>query len=146
MTMPDAPPLAVPELRGILGLPAERPLGVRDLIAVPGNGTDAIPGDPALFPPVVLALGDWPERWRDVPESGPEFLVTLRGDTNPYRIADIWKTNPGSWGLDQDADPGHRTVPLLSLAYVTSATLAGRILDTGFTFGWLNPEEQFAFL
>lgn len=146
MMTPNAPQLAVPELREILGLPAERPAGVRDIIAIPRTGTDAIPEEPALLPPVVLALGDWPERWHHAPESGPKYLVALRGLASPYWISGIWEIDTPAWGLDTDARPGHRTVPVTTLAYVASAELAGQMLDTGVTFGWLNPDEQFAFL
>lgn len=146
MTIPNGVALTVAALRTTLGLPPERPAGVRDVLAVPRTGTDAIPEHPASRPSVALALGDWPEAWLYAPETAPRYLVTLRGLASPYQIAGIWETDPLSWGLDLDAHPARRAVPVTGLAYIASATLAGQMLDTGLTFGWINPEEQFAFL
>jgi hypothetical protein len=146
MIIPNAPALAVPELREILGLPNERPVGVRDVIAIPWTGTDPMPENPAFLAPIGLPLGDWPEEWLDAPETAPKYLVTLRGPANPYRVAGIWESDPQSWSLDTDNHPRRRAVPVRALAYVASATLAGRTLDIGLTFGWLDPDEQFAFL
>jgi hypothetical protein len=146
MMTPNAHALAVPELRETLGLSAERPVDVRDIIAVPRTGTGAMLEEPASLPPVALALGDWPEAWLHAPETAPRYLVTLRGLASPYQISGVWDIDSLSWGLDTGARPSFRVVPVTALAYVASAALAGRMLDTGVTFGWLSPEEQFAFL
>lgn len=146
MTTPNGPAVTVTALRQTLGLSPERPDGVRDVIAVPLTATDPVPDDLAAAPRPMLALGDWPDRWLGAPETAPKYLVALRGPVGLYQIAGIWEIDPLSWGLDTEAPPRFRTVPVVAPAYVASAALAGQILDIGLTFGWASPEEQFAFL
>lgn len=143
MIAPNGSAVAVPALRQTLGLPPARPDGTRDLLAVL-LGQAEVPGDAITAWP--LALGSWPEAWRRSPASGPAFLIALRGLARPYRIAGIWETDPARWGRDTAADPARREVPLRAPAYVAAAVLTGRPLEATLTFGWLNPEEQFAFL
>jgi hypothetical protein len=148
MTIPHAGVIPVTALRETLGLSAERPVGVRDVIAIPRFASNTIPEQAAAAGP--LALGDWPETWRSEPGSGPRYLVTLYGPVNPYEITGIWETDPAAWGQDSGRDSGLnpflRLVPLSAPAYVASVILAGQFLDTGLSFGWTSPEEQFAFL
>jgi len=143
MTIQSGPAVSVSGLRLALGLPGERPDGTRDVLAIPCAGSE--PADDATTAGP-LALGELPEHWRRDPASGPRFLVVLRGLANPYRVATIWETDPGRWGEDAGASPSRRMVPLLAPAYVPSAVLAGRPLESGLVFGWLNSEEQYAFL
>jgi hypothetical protein len=143
MTIPNGPMVTVTGLRLALGLPAERPEGTRDVLAIPCAGSE--PADDATTAGP-LALGELPEAWRDDPATGPRFLVTLRGLASPYRVAGIWETDPARWGEDSGADPSRRAVPLLAPAYVPAAVLAGRPLESALVFGWLNSEEQYAFL
>ncbi|MGH3165073.1 MAG: hypothetical protein ACRDN0_04150 [Trebonia sp.] len=144
MPIPNGPMITVASLRETLGRPAERPDGVRDLLAVPWNESGLVPDGATAAGP--LALGDWPQMWRADPDCGPRFLIALRGVASPYRIAGIWETNPARWDEDSGADPSRRTVPVLAPAYVASAVLAGRLPEADLTFGWLSPEEQFAFI
>lgn len=143
MTIPNGPVVTVTGLRLALGLPGERPDGTRDVLAIPCAGSE--PADDATTAGP-LALGELPEEWRRDPASGPRFLVVLRGLASPYRVAAIWETDPARWGEDSGADPSRRAVPLLAPAYVPAAVLAGRPLESGLVFGWLNSEEQYAFL
>lgn len=144
MPILNGPMITVSTLRETLGRPAERHDGVRDLLAVHRNESGLVPDGTTAAGP--LALGDWPEAWQADPDCGPRFLIALRGVAVPYWIAGIWETDPARWGEDSGADPSRRAVPVLAPAYVASAVLAGRLLETDLTFGWLNPEEQFAFL
>ena len=143
MTIPNGAVVTVTGLRETLGLPGERPDGVRDVLAIPCHDGQPPPEGSAAGP---LALGDLPETWQRDPASGPRFLVALRGLVSPYRIAGIWETDPARWGEDSGADPSRRTVPLLAPAYVPSAVLTRRLLGADLVFGWINPEEQYAFL
>jgi hypothetical protein len=135
--------LDVAGLRQVLGLPASRPEGVRDLLVVARNRTAPVPD--LSVTPWRLALGDWPETWQQAPETGPRFLVMLRRLTTGYVIAVVEDIDPAGWGVDGDADPQHRLVPVRGTATTTSQ-FAGYRLDTDVTFGWPLPEEQYAFL
>jgi hypothetical protein len=143
MTIPNGPVVTVPVLRETLGLPGVRLDGTRDVLAVL-CGEAALPDDDARAWP--LALGRWPETWLRMPSIGPRYMVALRGLANPYPIAGIWEVNPARWAREPSPDPSCREVPLRSPVYVAAAALTGRRLETGLTFGWLHPEEQFAFV
>jgi hypothetical protein len=141
VTIPDNRVITVPVLREVLGLPAERPDGIRDLLAVARPLSTPIPADSIWL----LALDGWPETWRAEPETGPRFLVMLRGAASPYFIATVEDINPAWWGLGEDSQPGSRSVPVTGTASATSL-LAGCELLTDLSFGWQLPEEQYAFL
>ena len=143
MTTPDDLTVTVPALRTTLGLPASRPEGVRDLLVVARDRSAPVP-DLAVSP-WRLALGDWPETWREAPETGPRYLVMLRQLTTGYVIAAVADIDPAGWGADGDSDPQHRLVPVSGIATAT-AQLADCVLDTDVRFGWPLPEEQYAFL
>jgi hypothetical protein len=144
MNSPDDRVVTVPALRKILSLPAERPDGVRDLLVVPREpGTPVPPARPGAWQ---LALGDWPETWRDSPQSGPQFLVMLHGLADPYFIATVEEINRARWGEDAGGPPDSREVPVTGTAYLATARLAGYRLDGDLSFGWPHPHEQFAFL
>jgi hypothetical protein len=143
MTIPNGPAVTIARLRQELGLPAERPVGTRDVLAIPCTGSE--PGEDATTAGP-LALGDLPEEWRRDPASGPRYLITLRVLPPPYRVAGIWETDPARWGEDSSAPPSRRLVPLLAPAYVPAAVLAGRPIEAGLVFGWLSTEDQYAFL
>lgn len=144
MNIPNDPVVTVPVLRETLDLPAMRPEETRDVLAVLCGEDGAIPITADTTWP--LALGRWPETWRRAPALGPRYLISLRGLASPFLITGIWETDPERWGHDSGADPSRRAVPLRSPAYVPAAALTGRRLKTDLTFGWLNPEEQYAFL
>lgn len=143
MTTPQDDIITITSLRQVLGLPAARPDGVRDLLAVARDRGAPVPS--LALSPWRLALGDWPETWREEPETGPRFLVMLRQLTTGYIIAAIQDIDPAGWGADGNGDPQHRLVPVLGTASAT-ARLAGCCLDTDLTFGWPLPEEQYAFM
>jgi hypothetical protein len=69
----------------------------------------------------------------------------VRQLTAGYVIAVVEDIDPAGWGVDSEADPQRRLVPVLGVASAT-ARLAGWRLDAGMTFGWPLPEEQYAFL
>jgi hypothetical protein len=140
MNVPDDGIISVPFLREFLGLPASRPDEVRDLLLIP------CPGGASLAGPWRLALGDWPEAWREAPETGPRYLAVLHGLAEPYFIAAIWSIDQSGWGEDTAADPQLRAVPALSPPDPATSHLAGCRLDTDLMFGWPLPEEQYAFL
>jgi hypothetical protein len=142
-TIPRGATVTIARLREELGVPRERPDGVRDVLAIPCADGEPLPDGPAARP---LALGDWPEDWRQNPASGPQYLVALRGLARPWRVAGVWETDPARWGDDAGADPKRRIVPLLAPAYVPSAALTGALLDAPLVFGWIDREEQYAFL
>ncbi|HXL95703.1 MAG TPA: hypothetical protein VN969_42830 [Streptosporangiaceae bacterium] len=144
MTISDNSSVTVAGLREILGLAPERPDGVRDLLAVPRSHGEPVPD--IKTSPWQLALGDWPEAWRAEPGTGPRYLVMLRGLTAPYLIATVEDIDISRWGEDEDADPSRRLVPVRGTAYAAAAVLAGSRLETGVSFGWQHPEEQYAFL
>jgi len=135
--------LDVTGLRQVLGLPASRPEGVRDLLVVARDRSAPVPHLPAS--PWRLALGDWPETWQEAPETGPQFLVMLRQLTAGYVIAVVEDIDPAGWGADGTADLQRRVVPVRGTAAAT-AQLAGCRLDTDLAFGWPLPEEQYTFL
>ena len=143
MTIANGPVVTIPALRQALGLPAERPDGTRDVLAIPSAGSEPA-GEATTARP--LALGELPEEWRRDPASGPRFLVVLRGLASPYRVVAVWEIDPSRWGDDAGAAPSRRAVPLLARAYVASAVLDGRTLQASLVFGWLNAEDQYAFL
>lgn len=144
MDIPDDRTVAVTFLREFLGLPAVRPDGVRDLLVVACDRGAPVPG--GADRPWRLALGDWPEIWRDAAETGPRYLAMLRGLGNPHLIATIEDIDMSGWGIDGAvADPERRVVPVLGTAYACAA-LAGCRLDADLTFGWPLPEERYAFL
>jgi hypothetical protein len=143
MTVPDDLTVPVPVVRAILGLPPARPEGVRDLLVVARDRGTPVP-DLAVSP-WRLALGDWPETWREAPETGPRYLVMLRQLTTGYVIAAIADIDPAGWGTDGNSAPQHRLVPACGTAAATGQ-LAGCVLGTDVTFGWPLPEEQYAFL
>jgi hypothetical protein len=135
--------ITVSGLRHILGLPAERPDGVRDLLVVASDRAAPVP-DPAASP-WQLALGLWPEEWQANPQTGPRYLVMLRQLTIGYIIAAIEEIDPARWGAEPHADPRLRTVPVRGPAPAT-VELTGCRLDLNATFGWPLREEQYAFL
>ncbi|MBV9450739.1 MAG: hypothetical protein JO345_33100 [Streptosporangiaceae bacterium] len=143
MSIADDRAVTIPSLRQALGLPAERPDGVRDLLVVPRQPGTPVPARrPGAWQ---LALGDWPEQWRAAPETGPQFLVMLHGLSAPYFIATVDEVHQGRWGEDSDNPPNRRQVPVVGTARGT-ALLAGCRLDCDLTFGWQLEEEQFAFV
>ncbi|MBV9445881.1 MAG: hypothetical protein JO345_08300 [Streptosporangiaceae bacterium] len=144
MSIPDDRAVTVPALRQTLGLPAERPDGIRDLLAVPRERGAPVPDVSA--DPWRLALGDWPETWRADPRTGPLYLVMLRGFAAPYLIATVEDIDPKRWGTEADADPARCVVPVRGTAFAATAILAGCRLDAEVMFGWEQPEEQYAFL
>jgi hypothetical protein len=144
MKIPDDYVITVPFLREYLGLPAERPDGVRDLLVVPRpSGTPIPAAGPGAWQ---LALGDWPEAWRDAPQTGPRYLVMLHGTTAPYFVAQVDEIDPSRWGEDRNAAPSLREVPVSAAPCEVTAWLAGCRLETDVSFGWQLPEEQFAFI
>jgi hypothetical protein len=143
MTVYEERVVTVAVLREILGLPASRPDGVCDLLVVPRERGEPVPD--VMLHPWWLALGDWPELWRASPETGPQYLVMLRGLTPPYLIATVEVIDPTGWGAGEDAEPGLRLVPTCGTAAAT-AGLAGCRLDSDVAFGWVRPEDQYAFL
>jgi hypothetical protein len=142
MTIPNDRVLTIPVLRQTLGLPPERPDGVRELLAVPRDLGEPIPNRDTWR----LALGDWPEIWHAEPGTGPSYLVMLRGPASPYFIATIEDIEPDLWGSDTDAPPEQRVIPVRGTAYEATAVLAGAQLEMDLTFGWDRREEQYAFL
>jgi hypothetical protein len=142
VSMPDDRRITIPALREILDLPRERPDGIRELIAVPRGLGEPVPARDSWR----LALGDWPEIWRTSPDTGPRYLVMLRGPASPYFIATVEDIDPDAWGVDSDSPPDQRVVPVRDTAYEKTAILAGAQLDTDLTFGWNRLEEQYAFL
>lgn len=144
MSFPDDRVVTLSVLRQTLGLPAERPDGVRDLLVVPREPGTPIP--PTLPGAWQLALGDWPETWRAEPGTGPRFLVMLHGLASPYFIATAEEINRARWGEDAGGPPDRREVPVTGTAYVATASLAGCRLDCDLSFGWQYTEEQFAFV
>jgi hypothetical protein len=142
MSMPDDRRITIAVLREILGLPRERPDGVRELIAVPRDLGEPVPSRDSWR----LALGDWPEIWRAEPDTGPRYLVMLRGPASPYFIGTVEDIDPDAWGVDSGSPPDQRVVPVRDTAYEKTAILAGAQLDTELTFGWTRREEQYAFL
>jgi hypothetical protein len=141
MTIPNDRAITIPVLRQALGLPRERPDGVRELLAVRRDLGAPVP-PPGSWR---LALGDWPDAWRAEPGTGPVFLVMLRGTTSPYFIAAIEDIQPARWGADTGTDQQYRRVPVRGVATATSV-LAGCTLHADLTFGWDRAEEQYAFL
>jgi hypothetical protein len=144
MNVHDEHVVTVEILRRTLGLPAGRHDGVRDLLIVPREPGTPIPA--AVPGAWRLALGDWPEAWRDEPDTGPRFLIMLHGLASPYFIATAEEINRARWGEDTGGPPDRREVPVTGTAYVATAALAGCQLDCDLSFGWQFPEEQFAFL
>jgi hypothetical protein len=141
--IPAGARVTVARVREVIGVPAAvRADGARDVLAVPAADGAPLPGEAA----VRLALGGWPEEWRDCPQSGPGFLVALRGTGRSWRIAGVWETDPARWGQDAGSGPRRRLVPLAGVALVPSAVLAGAVLDAPLVFGWPDPEERYAFL
>jgi hypothetical protein len=144
MTISDDRAVTVAGLREILGLPSERPDGVRDLLAVPREPGTPIPvAGPGAWQ---LALGDWPEAWQSEPGTGPGFLVMLHGIASPFFVATVEQIDRARWGEDSGADPDRREVPVTGTAYAATAVVAGCQLDADLVFGWPRPEEQYAFL
>jgi hypothetical protein len=139
MNIPEDRVITVAFLREFLGLPPERPDGVRDLLVIPVAGGTSLSG------PWRLALGDWPERWRISSETGPRYLVVLHGLTAPYFIAAISDIDRPQWGDDTAADAQFRAVPVGPLPHASTSWLAGCRVDTDTTFGWPLPQEQYAF-
>jgi hypothetical protein len=133
--------LTVPELRGHLGLPREPADGNRELLVVRRDLGEPVPAAGSWR----LALGDWPDAWRAEHGAGPRFLVMLHGTASPYFIATIEDIDAEDWGLDGDAEPDQRVVPVRGTAYAT-AELAGDQLELDLMFGWDRPEEQYAFM
>jgi hypothetical protein len=123
--------VSLPDLRLQLGLP---PSGSGELLLVARRPGDAVPA-PGQWR---LALGDWPEQWRNDPESAPRFLVMLRGRV----IATIEDIDRGGWGCD-DAPPDARVVPVRGTAAATGM-FGGRQLSSDITFGWDAPAERWA--
>lgn len=142
MTIPDDRIITVPVLRQVLGLPAERPDKVRDLLAVPCGLGDPIPPRDSWR----LALGDWPEIWHQSPGTGPVFLVMLEGAVSPYFVATVEEILPHRWGCDPESSPDRRVIPVRGTAYAATAKLAGCQVRTDLTFGWDHTEERYAFL
>jgi hypothetical protein len=142
MTSPNDALWSRRTLRVHLGLPPQRPDGVRDLLAVQ-RGLDApVPAPDAWR----LALGDWPELWAIEPANGPRFLIMLKGTASPYFIATVEDIDPAGWALDgPEADQGRRVVPVHGTARAT-ASLAGHRFVTDLTFGWELDTEKYAFL
>jgi hypothetical protein len=135
--------VTVHELRQTLSLAAERPDGVRDVLAI------ACPARPVTAQAVagrVLALGDWPELWRIEPACGPAILVTLSGDIAPYLITGVFRTDPAQWRPDESADPQRWRVPACWPYAQGAVLLDDRHALAGVRFGWPDPEERFAFL
>lgn len=143
MYIPDDRVITVAFLREFLSLPAERSDGTCDLVVVARDRGAPVPS--VADGPWRLALGEWPEVWRDTPETGPRYLVMLRGLTAPYLIATIEDIDPGGWGADGAFEPERRLVPVRGTAYAASA-LAGCQLDADVTLGWPLPEERYAFM
>lgn len=129
--------LTVPELRAALGLPPERPEGVRDLLVVACEEGTPIPAAGSWR----LALDDWPEAWRAEPSAGPRFLVMLDG---PF-IATVETIDVSSWGLDTDGPPQRRVVPVTGTACQVTALVGGAEVSYEMGFGWPFPEERYAF-
>lgn len=145
MIIPDSEVVTSTVLREALELPSSPPDTGHDVLAVLcGGDRTPIPLTADMRWP--LALGRWPETWQQAPALGPKFLVSLRGLAGPYLITGIWETDPDRWGHDSGNDFSQREVPLRSPAYAAAAALAGRYLNLNLAFGWLHPEEQFAFL
>ncbi len=141
---PNGSVVTVPALREALGLPKQRPEGVRDLLGVLWE-----PPEPVTVAAVAarpLALGDWPEAWRADPASGPQFLIALRDQADPYLIARVFWVDGTRWGDHTGADPQHRQVPVSARTTLAAVRLAGRRVLAGVSFGWPQPEEHFAFL
>jgi hypothetical protein len=143
MINPDDFTVPVPVVRAILGLPPVRPGTVRDLLVVARDRGTPVPD--LTVSPWRLALGDWPETWREAPETGPRYLMMLRRLTTGYVIAAVADIDQAGWGADGNCDPQRRLVPTCGTA-VATAQLAGCVLDTDVRFGWPLPEEQYAFL
>jgi len=132
---------SIPELRVVLGLPSVRPPGVRDLLVVARKPGTPIPALDAWR----LALGDWPDTWRADPSTAPRLVVMLDGLAAPFFIATIETIDADAWGLDTDAPPDHRVVPVTGTECQLTAVVAGTRVDCDSAFGWTYPEEQYAF-
>jgi hypothetical protein len=141
MIIPEDRIITVPVLRQVLGLPARRHDGVRDLLGIPCELGASIPPRDSWR----LALGDWPEIWHAAPGTGPVFLVMLEG-TPPYVVVTVEEIPGHLWGCDPDGPPDQRVVPVRSTAYAATARLAGCRVQTDLIFGWYRPEERYAFL
>lgn len=141
MTIPDDRIITIPVLRESLGLPRERPGGIRDLLAVPRGPGEPVPRANGWR----LALGDWPEIWKARPEQGPKFLVMLRGERHRFFIGTVEDIDPSGWAADAGRHPARRQVPVRGTTDATSE-LAGCQLQADLFFGWHRAEEQFAFL
>jgi hypothetical protein len=133
--------LTVPELRRALGLPVVRPLSVRDLLVVARETGAPIPPADSWR----LALGDWPDLWRSGPSVAPRFLVMLDGLAAPFFVATIETVDACAWGLDTDASPDCRVVPVTGTECQVTAVVAGAQVECDSSFGWVRPEEQYAF-
>jgi hypothetical protein len=131
MTSPNDEAVSLADVRLRLGLPTD---GTGELLLVSRSHGDPIP-PPSQWR---LALGDWPEQWRDDPETAPRFLVMLRENV----IATIEDIDPSGWGFD-DANPTARVVPVRATAAAT-AEFGGRVLVADVTFGWNEPAERWA--
>jgi hypothetical protein len=140
MTISDDRAVTVAGLREILGLPPQRPDGVRDLLAVPCEHGRPIPVA------WQLALGDWPEAWQAEPGTGPRYLVSLREYAGRFFIAAVTQVDAARWGEDGGGDPDRREVPVTGTDFGASAVVAGCLLDADISFGWPRPEERYAFL
>jgi hypothetical protein len=141
VTIPDDLIITVAALRQALELPAERPDGVRDLLAVSRPLGTPVPPEGTWL----LALDGWPEVWRAEPGTGPRYLVMLRSRDDLHFVATVEETDPARWGEDGNASPQARSVPVLRTAFRACSVLAGCRLLAG-SFGWPEPEEQYAFL
>ena len=123
MTIHNDAPYSLRALRTRLGLPPERPAGVRDLLAVQRGLGSPVPDAWRL------ALGDWPELWAIEPANGPLFMIMLQGEASSYFIATVEDIDPTRWALDgPDPDPQRRVVPVRGTARAAAA-LAGRRLE-----------------
>ena len=132
---------SIPELRVVLGLPSVRPPGARDLLVVAREVGTPIPAADSWR----LALDDWPEAWSADPSAAPRLLVMLDGLAAPFFIATIETVDACAWGLDTDAPPDLRVVPVTGTKCQLTAVVAGARVDCESAFGWLRPEEQYAF-
>jgi len=132
---------SIPELRVVLGLPSVRPPGARDLLVVARAAGTPVPAADSWR----LALDDWPDVWRSSPSAAPRLLVMLDGLAAPFFIATIESIDACAWGLDAGAAPDRRVVPVTGTECQLTAVIAGAQVDCEPAFGWLRPEEQYAF-
>ena len=132
---------SISELRVVLGLPSVRPPGVRDLLVVAREAGTPIPAADSWL----LALDDWPDTWRTDPSTAPRLLVMLDGLAAPFFIATIEMIDDCAWGRDTGASPDLRVVPVTGTECQLTAVVAGAQVDCESAFGWLRPEEQYAF-